>query len=743
MPHRTPTSILVLAALASTAAAQLGNLDWQLEPVPPTRDGCVFVRHAGTGAAVVFGGLDESYFADTWLWRDGWQRADTANGPSARAYAAAAYDAQRQRIVLFGGRDRLTVHSDTWAFDGAAWTQLAPALSPSARHSAAMAYDAARDRIVMRGGLTSLLGSLVTELWEFDGATWQLVPQGGGDPGSNAGDAVFDAARQETLWRSSSGLWAWNGAVWSPRPLTGLPGNAWGRLLYDDVGQRVLTVNPFVAGAPIAGVFSYQGTGWTQVGSTPPLSQRGAWMVYEPAATRVVAFELGGQEPDPRSHTWVLDGVGTPSAAWRRDTAGLPPARRDAAMAYDVARRRLQLHGGAQFVTGQNDLYEADDRAWTCAVPYQPGDRAHIAMAHDEARGVTLVFGGPQLPSSLGVWNGATYTYLQPSFAPPGRWQAAMAYDSLRQRMLVFGGEGAQPFLADLWSWSGTAWTNVTSPGPSPRRESAMAYDRARDRLVLFGGADATGFLADTWEHDGQQWLARAPATLPPARKDHVLVYATHLQRTVLVGGQNAQDLRDTWLWDGADWQPLATAHQPDAGSGIAGGYDPDRREVIVFGGGTLPGNGTNRGELWRLRDVTLTRWTNSGTGCDAGNGVLALQALDPPAIDSTCRIRLLNTPASFVAYPFAWIGFDDQSWNGLPLPFPLTALGAPSCSVWADAQIALSLLPLGNHADGTMTLPDVPAAIGMRLFVQGVVWNFATGAVATADLLRAVVGPK
>jgi hypothetical protein len=738
-----PYALAALATFAGALPAQLGNLDWALEAVPPTRNGCVLVRHAAAGAAVLFGGLDGGYLADTWLWRDGWQRAAAANGPDARGWPAAAYDSLRQRIVLFGGRDQLTVRGDTWAFDGASWTQLAPPVSPSARHGAAMAYDAARDRIVMRGGLTSLLGNLVTELWEFDGATWQLVPQGGGDPGPNAGDPVFDAPRQETLWRSSSGLWAWNGAAWSQRSLAGLPAGAWGRLLYDDAGQRVLTVNPFAGGAPVPGVFSYQGAGWTQIGTVAPASQRGALMVIEPAAARVVAFELGGQEPDPRSHTWVLDGVGAASAAWRRAAAGLPPGRRDAAMAYDVARRRLQLHGGAQIVLGQDDLYEADDHAWTCAVPYAPGPRDHLAMAHDEARGVSLVFGGPGYPSFLRAWNGSAFTLLQPAAAPPGRWQHAMAYDALRQRTLVFGGEGVQPLLGDLWSWNGTAWTNVTTPGPSPRRETALAYDRGRDRLVLFGGVDATGVLGDTWEHDGSQWLLRTPATSPPARKDHVLVHATHLQRTVLVGGQDAQDLRDTWLWDGSDWQQLATAHQPDTGSGIAGCYDPDRREVVIFGGGTLAGSGTNRGELWRLRDVTLTRWSSTGSGCDAGNGPLAWQALDPPAIDTTCRIRLLNTPPSFVAFPFAWVGFDDQAWSGVPLPFSLAVLGAPACFVWADAQIALSLLPLGNHADGSMQLPDLPAAIGTRLFVQGVVYHFATGAVATADLLRAVVGPK
>ena len=35
-----------------------------------------------------------------------------------------------------------------------------------------------------------------------------------------------------------------------------------------------------------------------------------------------------------------------------------------------------------------------------------------------------------------------------------------------------------------------------------------------------------------------------------------------------------------------------------------------------------------------RLVDPTLTTWQRSGLGCDAGSGLLRLEALDPPAIE-------------------------------------------------------------------------------------------------------------
>ena len=65
--------------------------------------------------------------------------------PPGRGYHAMAYDAVRQRVVLFGGSNTNTILNDTWEYDGTTWTQRTPATSPSARGAHAMAYDAARD----------------------------------------------------------------------------------------------------------------------------------------------------------------------------------------------------------------------------------------------------------------------------------------------------------------------------------------------------------------------------------------------------------------------------------------------------------------------------------------------------------------------------------------------------------------------------------------------------------------------
>ena len=52
-----------------------------------------------------------------------------------------AYDAHRQRMVLFGGRNNSTSFNDTWEFDGTDWTTIPTGHSPAAQSGLSMTYD--------------------------------------------------------------------------------------------------------------------------------------------------------------------------------------------------------------------------------------------------------------------------------------------------------------------------------------------------------------------------------------------------------------------------------------------------------------------------------------------------------------------------------------------------------------------------------------------------------------------------
>jgi len=162
---------------------------------PPPLADHVLAYDVGRGRVVLFGGWDGSASsAETWEW-DGtdWVHVTPPSKPPPRWGAVLCFDPGRGVCLLFGGRldnASLTYYSDTWAWNGGAWTQLTPPESPSGRIRSSMAYNPARDRVVLFGGFYS--GTSVNELgdtWEWNGAIWILRSLGPG-PEPRGGHAL-------------------------------------------------------------------------------------------------------------------------------------------------------------------------------------------------------------------------------------------------------------------------------------------------------------------------------------------------------------------------------------------------------------------------------------------------------------------------------------------------------------------------------------------------------------------------
>ncbi len=125
----------------------------------------------------------------------------TTGSMASRAWAGAAYDEARQRVVVYGGyADNFSKLGDTWEWDGSAWSlrnagQAQPG-GPGTRNGIAMVWDAARERVVMTGGesLTAQHG----DMWSWDGATWTLVPTTGLTPHVNHAMA-YDTHRSRVI----------------------------------------------------------------------------------------------------------------------------------------------------------------------------------------------------------------------------------------------------------------------------------------------------------------------------------------------------------------------------------------------------------------------------------------------------------------------------------------------------------------------------------------------------------------
>lgn len=237
---------------------------------------------------VLFGGRNNSsVFGDTWEW-DGqnWVEHFPATVPAPRAWHELVYHLLQGGVFLIGGSDpNVGLRSSSFLrWDGTDWTDLSPpfpAASPFPRSEAGAAYDLARDRLVVYGGWDGV--TLLTDTWEWDGANWTLAnPQGSGGPGqlsvpAMTNEPAFQGVVLHGGWRStgySNATWAWDGAAWTqrnvPNPLplptslsptlTMSPDTTRGRLLLtldDSSGQLAIWVHgqsPYVEfGAGCAG----------------------------------------------------------------------------------------------------------------------------------------------------------------------------------------------------------------------------------------------------------------------------------------------------------------------------------------------------------------------------------------------------------------------------------------------------------------------------------------------------------
>ena len=275
----------------------------------------------------------------------------------------------------------------------------------------------------------------------------------------------------------------------------------------------------------------------------------------------------------------------------------------------------------------------------SAAGPLPP--RSAFAVAFDERRGVTVLFGGldgSQPRNDLWEWDGHTWARRQVSGSvPPARFAHAMAYDRGLGRVVVFGGMGAAGSLGDTWLWDGVAgiWTEVTGDGPTPRIGAAMAYDAAGHDVLLFGGYDGESFHDDTWVFSSSIWI-RLNTTGPYGRAYHAMALSEVDRRVVLFGGVWEEGtLGDTWLWNGSSWQPGPGGPVARATPGLAGEV---RGGVALFGGeaGELSGGAAYPAMLDDL-------WYWDGSAWQPGPRGPAARAAVGMAFDLVRKVTVLH----------------------------------------------------------------------------------------------------
>jgi hypothetical protein len=279
-------------------------------------------------------------------------------GPKPRVLHALAFDSAAARTILFGG-DSLSGHvfDDTWAWDGDAWTQVAD-IGPHPRSAHALAYDSARKRVVLFGGTVG--GASVHDTWEWSDDAWTQVADTGPSPRSDHAMA-FDSAR----------------------------------------GRCVLFGGGPIGGASLNDTWEWDGNDWVQVQDTGPIPRRAHAMAFDGARARVVLFGgFGGPRPAALADTWEYDGT---AGAWKEVADIGPEACFNSALVFKTTRS--ELFGGVSAPgnavpppTIFDFSWEWDGKHWTARQDIGPGPRVGHAMAYDSARDRVVLFGGAATP---------------------------------------------------------------------------------------------------------------------------------------------------------------------------------------------------------------------------------------------------------------------------------------------------------------------------------------------------------
>ena len=532
----------------------------------PVRDRIVMF-----GGRFVAGNGVSTTFGETWEWsRTGWQSISTPSGPVGRAEHAMTFDGETRKILLFGGvtganGGRL---GDVWELDGTRWTRLFdPAPAPSARSRAAMAYLPGVG-VVLFGGETAN-GKPSGETWIRHSGTWMLASPTGSAPSARIGHAMaLDPIRGVLVM--SGGIDVGGTAVdetweldatlsWRLKSTAAGPAPYQSSLVFDPGRRAIVAVAGLRAGTYEDSMWTWDGMAWTMI--TPPMlpgPRRSAAISASPATGELVLFGgylyagCGACAPT-RSDTWLWNGT-----TWSQALEPTPPGVSKVVGAYDRDRQRaiVEVLDGTTATT-----WEIEGSRWIATTPTgpTPGFRVAAAMAYDPARHRTVLFGGAVAgaPSNeMWLWDGASWTDRTMT-GPPAVSGHAMAFDEARGRLVMIGGldKTGSPNL-ETWEWDGTAWTQALVVGPGERSSAAMGYDPVRHRIVVFGGLHAslpTAHLGDTWEWDGVTWLERTPVSSPPDRAGASMAWDAARRRNVMFGG--GQDLgNDTWEWDGTAW---------------------------------------------------------------------------------------------------------------------------------------------------------------------------------------------
>jgi len=503
---------------------------------PGPRDGIAATYDPVRDRVLVFGGLASGYLND--LWALGfvggtaavWAPITPANPPVGRNYANAIYDAPRDRMVLFGGRN----HQDTWALPltgSPGWSELDDPNRPPTPHGAHSAvWDRPRQRMVVFGGegWDNPAMSDVRSLSLSGPPVWSsLAPAGQTPVGRADHSAIYDPVRERMI-------------VFGGREGS----NA--RLLADVWAFSL-------AGAPA----------WTPLapGAVAPGKRSSHTAIYDPLRDRMIVF--GGYDDALVYHndTWAYDLGG---GGWQRlDPAGTPPTPTvEHCAVYDPVRDRMLVIGGFDRVTGfLNTVWElslAGAGSWTQLSPAGSPPPTRDAVAdYDPSRNRVLLYGGTSYSPevyALDLSGGPMWSVAATNTPQPPRDGHAAIFDADHDRWIVAGGvfkswTGFGEYRNDVIAMTVPANASPLTVAVEPAGAGAVAVDPLQSCYVT--GANVTLTATPATGHGFSGWGGDAagsenPLTITMTGPRNVVArftgYPVAMQAAPAAGGSVTRD---------------------------------------------------------------------------------------------------------------------------------------------------------------------------------------------------------
>jgi N-acetylneuraminic acid mutarotase len=287
---------------------------------------------AAAGRMVLFGGLSEisgAYLSETWEWDGSAWTQRGISGPSPRYGAAMA--ALRSKVVLFGGIGT-AYPSDTWEWDGTVWAQ-DNVLGPDGREGHAMATLGSK--VVLFGGAGGAGAPHgLADTWEWDGTAWAQRTVAG--PGARQGHAMATLGSKVVLFGGAASVpnapptylgdtWEWDGARWTARSVVG-PSGRDGHAMASLDGKVVL-FGGWDGRSLGSDTWEWDGNVWTQRHVAGPRGRE----LHSMATVHSKVVLFGGTSGNPdllQTDTWEWDGN-----TWTQRAASGPSARQSAAAA--------------------------------------------------------------------------------------------------------------------------------------------------------------------------------------------------------------------------------------------------------------------------------------------------------------------------------------------------------------------------------------------------------------------------